>query len=88
MSVMKFSTASIEKIIGLLATIMISAALFLYAKAEPQRIEAAQVEQLNNSLDLAVDLYAHNCAVCHGASGGGIGANPPLNTAAVSRKRP
>ena len=69
----------IEVLLGLLGTALIVFALALYIAGEPTRIIESQGEILHLQLDDAMTLYAENCAVCHGLSGEGIGATPPLN---------
>ena len=73
----------IESLIGLGALFIIVSALGLYVLNEPVRIVQAQDEVLAVQLDEAMTLYAENCAVCHGLSGEGIGATPPLNNPAL-----
>lgn len=81
----RLPTASLEVLIGTLATGMIVAGLMLYALLEPQRIESAQASQLAWDLDDAMTVYAENCSVCHGLAGEGIGATPPLDNPALSQ---
>lgn len=69
----------IEVLIGLLGTALIVFAFALYIAGEPTRIVESQGEILHVQLNDAMTLYAENCAVCHGLSGEGIGATPPLN---------
>jgi len=69
----------IEVLLGLLGTALIVFALALYIAGEPTRISESQGAILHVQLDDAMTLYAENCAVCHGLSGEGIGATPPLN---------
>ena len=57
--------------------------LLLYALQEPERLVQAASTQLTWDLDEAMTLYAQNCAVCHGLSGEGIGATPPLDAQAL-----
>ena len=80
---LKISPRIIELSLGLLATILIASGLLAYAWQEPQRIEQAQAAQLATDLNEAKNLYAENCAVCHGLAGDGIGAIPALNSAAL-----
>lgn len=76
-------TRMFEFAIGILATGMIAAGLLLYAFREPERIAAAQVEQILTDLDEAMSLYAENCSICHGLAGEGIAAAPPLDSAGL-----
>jgi len=73
----------IESFIGLGSLLLIVSALGLYILNEPVRIVQAQDEVLALQLDEAMTLYAENCAVCHGVSGEGMGATPPLNNPAL-----
>ena len=73
----------IESFIGLGSLLLIVSALGYYILNEPIRIVQAQDEVLALQLDEAMTLYAENCAVCHGLSGEGIGATPPLNNPAL-----
>lgn len=73
----------IESFIGLGALLIVVSALGYYILNEPVRIVQAQDEVLALQLDEAMTLYAENCAVCHGMSGEGIGATPPLNNPAL-----
>lgn len=68
---------------GLIATLVIVGALGGVALAEPSRQAAAQQELISQSVAAATDLYAQNCAVCHGAAGEGIGAMPALDNDGV-----
>jgi cbb3-type cytochrome c oxidase subunit III len=55
----------------------------LYALMEPE-IQAKKVDEYHiDAVVSATDIYAENCAVCHGASGEGISTNPALNTDAI-----
>ena len=69
----------IEVLLGLLGTAFIVFALWLYIISEPTRVVESQGQILHVQLDNAMNLYAENCAVCHGLNGEGIGATPPLN---------
>jgi mono/diheme cytochrome c family protein len=72
-----------ESLIGLGSLLLIVSALGYYILNEPIRIVQAQDEVLALQLDEAMTLYAENCAVCHGLSGEGMGATPPLNNPAL-----
>ena len=68
--------------IALIGTLMIAAAFGLAVIREPAR-QAAAAENLHMSMVAeGTDLYAQNCVACHGASGEGIAAYPPLTLAA------
>ena len=70
---------------GLIATIVIVLILPIYAWIEPFQQEKNLEGFYTDAVVNATDQYAENCAVCHGAAGGGIGDNPPLNTKAVQQ---
>ncbi len=68
------------KIIGLLATLVILAIIPIYSMIEPEQ-QAQQLESFyTDAVVTSTDIYAENCAVCHGAAGEGIGDTPPLNS--------
>jgi mono/diheme cytochrome c family protein len=71
------------KILGLLATLTIIVVIPLYTWLEPSQQEKLLNEYYTHAVLTATELYAQNCAVCHGAAGEGIGDNPALNTEAV-----
>lgn len=74
---------NLQKFIGILATLVIAAVLPLYASWESSQQEQLLNGFLTEAVLSATDLYAENCAVCHGASGEGIGENPPLSSEGV-----
>lgn len=80
---MKPKTYLVESLVGLGALFIIVSALGIYILNEPNRIVAAQNKTLAAQLDDAMTLYAENCSVCHGLKGEGIGATPPLDSAAL-----
>jgi mono/diheme cytochrome c family protein len=71
------------KILGLLATLTIIVVIPLYTWLEPSQQEKLLNEYYTHAVLTATELYAQNCAVCHGAAGEGIGDSPALNTEAV-----
>ncbi len=71
------------KITGFLATLIILAIIPIYSWIEPSHQESQLENYYTNAVLTTTDLYAENCAVCHGASGEGIGDTPPLNSEAV-----
>jgi len=73
----------IESLIGLGALLIIASVLGYYILNEPTRIMNAQDNVIAVQLDDAMNLYAENCSVCHGLSGEGIGATPPLDSDAL-----
>lgn len=68
---------------GLIAVIVVMLIIPAYAWMEPHRQEDLQIEYQIRSVVSATDIYAENCAVCHGASGEGIATNPALNLDAI-----
>ena len=68
---------------GLLATLIIVIALPVYTQIEPIQQSKLLNEYRTNAVMNSTDLYAENCAICHGAVGEGIGDNPPLNNQSV-----
>ncbi len=69
---------------GLFATLVIIILIPLYAITEPDRQASLIEDYYTETVKTTTDLYAQNCAVCHGAAGEGIGDSPPLNSEAVS----
>jgi cbb3-type cytochrome c oxidase subunit III len=65
------------------AIMVIMLVLGVVVLAEPSRQEAAQAEARRTAVESAADTYARNCVICHGSSGGGVGAIPALNQAAL-----
>ncbi len=70
-------------IIGLIATAVIAIALPIYALRESSRMEEAKLDLRAEALTAAVLLYTENCVVCHGATGAGVGAFPPIDSEAL-----
>jgi cbb3-type cytochrome c oxidase subunit III len=68
---------------GLLATLVIVIALPFYILTEPIQQGKLLESYYTTAVRNATDLYAQNCAVCHGAAGEGIGDTPPLNSEVV-----
>ncbi len=64
---------------GFIATLVMVIGIGVYALFEPARQAAAQASLQAGDIRAATDLYAQNCAICHGAAGEGLGAAPPLN---------
>jgi len=71
------------KWIGLIAVIVVILIIPAYAWMEPYNQEELRTDYQVRSVISATDIYAENCAVCHGASGEGIGNNPSLNLDAI-----
>ncbi|MBN2503210.1 MAG: c-type cytochrome [Anaerolineales bacterium] len=71
------------KWIGLLATLVIVVILPFYMLNEPTQQEDLLKDYYTAAILTSTDIYAENCAVCHGAAGEGIADNPPLNSDAV-----
>lgn len=63
---------------GFLATLLIAVVMGTNVLREPDQQEEAAQEQRIEAVYTGVDLYAENCAICHGAAGEGLGATPPL----------
>lgn len=64
---------------GFIATLVMVGVMGVYTVREPARQEKAQAALIAESVVAATDLYAENCAACHGAAGEGIGAMPGLD---------
>ena len=71
-------------ITGFIATVIIAAALPMYAFSEADRMAGAEAELLTESIKQGQIVYAENCVVCHGADGQGISAYPGLANEGVS----
>jgi mono/diheme cytochrome c family protein len=71
------------KITSLLALLILVVALPIYVLSEPDRMAQAQVALRQEFVSDAAVLYVENCAICHGASGEGIGAIPGLDNPAL-----
>jgi len=69
--------------IGLLATLLIMVALGITTVREPDRQSEAVVDLRVEAVLAGMDIFAENCAICHGAGGEGMGATPPLNSEGV-----
>jgi len=74
---------TVMKIVGITATLVILLIVPVYMFVEPIHQEYLLEEYQTHAVLASTDLYAENCAVCHGASGEGIGDTPPLNTDGV-----
>ncbi len=70
-------------LIGFTAAFGLAAALGTYMLFEAVRLEDAQSALLARQVSDGQVYYAENCAVCHGAAGEGLGANPPLDSAGL-----
>ena len=75
-------------LISLLALLGLIVILPFYALQENERLEVASAALQEEFLLDGSVLYIENCSECHGASGEGIGANPPLNTLGASKADP
>ncbi len=69
--------------IALVGTLMIAAALGIAVLGEPARQITAAANLSSALIAEGTDLYAENCVACHGATGEGIAAYPPLTSAAA-----
>ena len=68
---------------GFLSTMLIAVVLGITMLREPDRQKDAALELRVEAVLAGTDLYAENCAVCHGAKGEGLTSVPPLNSASV-----
>jgi mono/diheme cytochrome c family protein len=68
---------------GLIATFVVVLMIPIYAWLEPIQQNRLLKAYYSDAVIAATDLYAQNCAVCHGAAGEGIGDSPALNSDAV-----
>ena len=68
-----------NKLVSLLALLILILVLPAYAWLEPVRMEQTQADLRQEYVSDAAVLYVENCAVCHGAQGEGIGAMPGLD---------
>ncbi len=67
-------------VISFIALLILVVALPIYGLLEPSRMAWAQYDLRQQFVSNAAVIYVENCAICHGASGEGIGPNPPLAT--------
>lgn len=74
----------IHILFGSLGALALAVALALYMLQEPARLEDAQRDLLASRVAEGQPLYLENCALCHGAAGEGLGANPALATQSVA----
>ena len=70
--------------IGMVALLVVVAALPVYAYLEPYRLTAAQDSLRRQFVAEGATLYVDNCIHCHGATGEGVGPMPPLNNPALA----
>ena len=75
-------------LISFLALLTLIAILPFYAMKESDRLAKAREGLQEQTILEGTDLYFQNCAECHGVSGEGLGANPPLNTLGMSGADP
>ncbi len=68
---------------GFLATLLIAIVVGFNMLREEQRQENALIELRVDAVTAGIDMYAENCAICHGAAGEGLGATPPLASLGV-----
>lgn len=64
--------------IGFLGTVLIAVVLGVAVWREPARQEEKAAELLTMAVAEGIEIYAQNCAVCHGAAGEGLGPTPAL----------
>jgi mono/diheme cytochrome c family protein len=55
---------------GFIATLVMAGVMAIYTVREPARQEKAQAALIDESVTAATDLYAENCATCHGRASG------------------
>lgn len=67
-------------LLGFTGAFLLAFALGAYMIYEPWRMEQARAALLTERISAGQVAYAENCAVCHGAAGEGLGANPALNS--------
>lgn len=68
---------------GVVATLFLVAIIPFYAIVEPVRQQRVEDEFTARAVTEATDVYAENCAVCHGGAGEGIGEMPALDSEAL-----
>jgi cbb3-type cytochrome c oxidase subunit III len=74
----------IHIILGSLGALALAAAMALYMMQEPERLADAQQALLASRVTEGQPVYLENCALCHGAAGEGLSANPALATEGVA----
>jgi mono/diheme cytochrome c family protein len=75
--------SNLLRITGIIATLAIVILLPIYTWFEPAQQEKLLEGHYTNAVLNSTELYAENCAVCHGSAGEGIGENPSLNSEAL-----
>lgn len=73
---------------GFLATTAIVLLLAVNVVREPARQQQAQADYQAAAVDAGMDLYAMNCARCHGAAGEGLGVYRALDQEFIINKDP
>jgi cbb3-type cytochrome c oxidase subunit III len=68
---------------GSLATLLIAVVMGVNLLREDNRQVGAEIDLRVEAVTTGMDLFAANCAVCHGAAGEGLGSTPPLNSDSV-----
>jgi mono/diheme cytochrome c family protein len=63
---------------GFVALLLMIVALAFYSAREEDRLARAQADLRVQAVGSAAAIYVENCAVCHGATGEGIGTMPAL----------
>jgi cbb3-type cytochrome c oxidase subunit III len=71
------------RILGFSALLVTVVAITVYGMREDQRMQTAQADLRQEFVAGASASYIEYCAVCHGAQGEGIAANPPLDSAGL-----
>lgn len=70
-------------IAGFTALLVLITALAIYTAREEQRMQTAQADLRQVAITDASAVYVQYCATCHGATGEGLGATPPLDNDGV-----
>ena len=71
------------KWIGIVATMVVVIIIPVYTWAEPLMQGSLLKDYHASAIVHSTELYAENCAVCHGAAGEGIANNPQINSDSV-----
>jgi cbb3-type cytochrome c oxidase subunit III len=74
----------IHTLLGTLGALALAAAMALYMLQEPARLDNAQQALLASRVAEGQPVYLQNCALCHGATGEGLGAYPAVATGGVA----
>ena len=75
-------------LISLVVLLAFVVALPVYALNEPLRMQQAQVDLREQTMEDGARLYLDICGTCHGSDGAGLGMTPPLNHPALTEADP